>query len=293
MRPDQSPFFSVDVISNDQLHSLPRGFFTREYRRDHFEIIWIQKGKGSLEVNNVRHAIDNQSIYCGGPGQLQRLHSEDQIHGMVISFSESFIQEGYEEGTGILTTEMLNEFLRFTAIEMNDTVACEFSALVDKMNSELMSGHELKNDILRFYLRIVLIHIQRQLLLGSSSAALSGVSFLVKRFLTQIEHDFVEKKSVSDYASQLCVTPNYLNQMVKKHLGETAGYFIRKRIITEAKRKARHSELNMKEIAFLLGFDSEAHFSVFFKNYAGMNFSDYKKITKGPLGISYQQAMAT
>jgi AraC family transcriptional activator of pobA len=33
----------------------------------------------------------------------------------------------------------------------------------------------------------------------------------------------------------------------------------------------------MKEIAYFLGFCDMAHFSKFFKNTTGMNFSDFKK----------------
>jgi AraC family transcriptional regulator, transcriptional activator of pobA len=33
----------------------------------------------------------------------------------------------------------------------------------------------------------------------------------------------------------------------------------------------------MKETAYLLGFDDLAHFSKFFKNLAGINYSDFRK----------------
>jgi AraC family transcriptional activator of pobA len=33
----------------------------------------------------------------------------------------------------------------------------------------------------------------------------------------------------------------------------------------------------MKEIAFQLGFDDVAHFSKFFKNVSGLNFTEYRK----------------
>jgi AraC-like DNA-binding protein len=33
----------------------------------------------------------------------------------------------------------------------------------------------------------------------------------------------------------------------------------------------------MKEIAYHLGFSDSAHFSKFFKNTTGMNFTDFKK----------------
>jgi AraC family transcriptional activator of pobA len=45
----------------------------------------------------------------------------------------------------------------------------------------------------------------------------------------------------------------------------------------EAKRQAIHANVSMKEIAYLLGFEDHSHFSKYFKNNSGMNFSSFKK----------------
>ena len=81
---------------------------------------------------------------------------------------------------------------------------------------------------------------------------------------------------MSGYAAQLFVTANYLNKIVKKCTGFSAGHHIRQRVVLEAKRMARYSDTNMKEIAYDLGFLDSAHFSKFFKSGAGSNFSDFK-----------------
>jgi len=44
------------------------------------------------------------------------------------------------------------------------------------------------------------------------------------------------------------------------------------------KRKAKHSGSGMKEIAYYPGFEDMAHFSKFFKNKSGMNFTDFKRL---------------
>ena len=60
---------------------------------------------------------------------------------------------------------------------------------------------------------------------------------------------------------------NYLNEIIKKTTGYSAGYHIRQRVVLEAKRKAAYSDSCMKEIAYHLGFCDIAHFSKFFKEY--------------------------
>lgn len=86
---------------------------------------------------------------------------------------------------------------------------------------------------------------------------------------------------VTDYADELIVTPNYLNEVIKKITGFPASHHIQQRIVLEAKRQAAYSNLSMKEVAYQLGFDDMAHFSKFFKNASGQSFTDFKKALVG------------
>jgi AraC-like DNA-binding protein len=91
-----------------------------------------------------------------------------------------------------------------------------------------------------------------------------------------LENNFIQKRSVSAYAKELFVTPNYLNYMVKKSSGYPASHHIRHRIILEAKRKIRNTGTPMKQVAYELGFEDLSHFSKFFKKVSGINFTSFK-----------------
>jgi AraC-like DNA-binding protein len=64
---------------------------------------------------------------------------------------------------------------------------------------------------------------------------------------------------------------------VREVSGFTASYHIQQRIILEAKRRAIFEGNSLKEIAYGLGFCDPAHFSKYFKNSAGRNFTDFRK----------------
>lgn len=100
---------------------------------------------------------------------------------------------------------------------------------------------------------------------------------LVQQFMSLLEKHYKTEKMVAGYASLLSVTPNYLNEIIKKTTGYSAGHHIRQRVVLEAKRQATYSDHCMKQIGYYLGFDDTAHFSKFFKNAAGINFTDFKK----------------
>jgi AraC family transcriptional activator of pobA len=106
---------------------------------------------------------------------------------------------------------------------------------------------------------------------------------MVRKFMNLLKRNFVKQKLVIEYAGQLCVTPNYLNRVVKKVTGLTASHHIQQQIIMEAKRQAMYSQVSMKEIAYGLGFDNLAHFSKYFKTNSGINFTDFKRQAKDHL----------
>jgi YesN/AraC family two-component response regulator len=100
---------------------------------------------------------------------------------------------------------------------------------------------------------------------------------VVSQFMEHLNKHFVTKKLVSDYADDLCISPNYLNTIIKKVTGFPVSHHIQQCIIREAKCRALQSGAMMKEIAYDLGFNDLAHFSKFFKNYSGTSFSSFMK----------------
>jgi AraC-like DNA-binding protein len=122
-----------------------------------------------------------------------------------------------------------------------------------------------------------MIYFSRNIKESGANTFQSREGELTRKFMNLLKSKFIQQKMVSDYAGQLCVTPNYLNRTVKKTTGFPASHHIQQQIILEAKRKAIYSTESMKEIAYELGFDNMAHFSKFFKNNCGMNFTNFKK----------------
>ena len=122
-----------------------------------------------------------------------------------------------------------------------------------------------------------MIYLSRQVENEKKASFNSRKMELVHVFYALLDRHFATKKMVRDYADILAVTPSYLNDTVKEVSGFTASYHIQQRIVLEAKRRAIYEGDSMKEIAYHLGFCDPAHFSKYFKNSSGTNFTDFKK----------------
>ena len=72
--------------------------------------------------------------------------------------------------------------------------------------------------------------------------------------------------TVSQIASQMNLSPNYLSALLKAVSGQSTQQHIHNKLIEVAKEKLSTTELSVSEIAFELGFEHPTSFSKLFKN---------------------------
>jgi AraC-like DNA-binding protein len=78
-------------------------------------------------------------------------------------------------------------------------------------------------------------------------------------------------RTASEFADQLNVHVNHLNRAIKITTQKTTSQFIAERVLQEAKIMLRHSNWNVGEIAYSLGFNELTHFNNFFKKHVNLS----------------------
>ncbi|MCG2617429.1 helix-turn-helix transcriptional regulator [Terrimonas sp. NA20] len=247
------------------------------HRHNYYVVIWVKKGTGVHLIDLDKFELQDNTVYCISPGQVHLLKQNGDAEGYVISFTNDFM--GTEESNLelLFSSGLFNTFSQSPVIKVEKDLADELDDTVHRMMKEFANFYILRSEILRGFLKIFLIYLTRQFEKSSQQPAQSKNIDLMRRFLASLEKNYTTKRMVTDYADELVVTPNYLNEVVKKVSGFPASHHIQQRIILEAKRQAAYSGVTMKEVAYHLGFDDMAHFSKFFKNASGLSFTDFKK----------------
>lgn len=247
------------------------------HKQNYLEIIWITKGSGCLIIDLDRHDLKANSIFCVTPGQLHQLKTDEDTEGYILTFTESFLCLGDQEYDLTYNSGLFQAFSRSAGIYIDEEIAMEMNSIIVKMIKECHNVYLFRTEILRRYLKIFLIYLTRQFQGPLQTTMQTRNLELMERFKSLVEVHFKSHRKVADYARLLTVTPNYLNEIVKKISGYPASYHIRQRIVLEAKRRAAYSDVCMKEVAWYLGFSDIAHFSKFFKNTTGTTYSDFKR----------------
>jgi AraC family transcriptional regulator, transcriptional activator of pobA len=244
----------------------------------HYEIIWILKGEGTRWLNLEKQRVPEGSICCIKPNLCHKLEVEGILAGFSLSFNESFLGIGDHEIESGYRSALISVFEGEQPLLTDPATSADMQEVTEKLLWEFNNADLFRTEILRRYLKVFLVYLARQFgQANSGQFPQKRTVDLVERFFALLTRDFGIKRTVSDYAGQLFVTPNYLNEMVKKNTGHSAGYHIRQRIILEVKRMVTFAGASTKEVAYTLGFSDMAHFSRFFKQNAGLNFSDFKK----------------
>ncbi len=103
---------------------------------------------------------------------------------------------------------------------------------------------------------------------------------LTRQFMLLVEQHYQETCSLTEYAMMLHVTTGVLIETVRRSLGQPAGQIIRERLLLEAKRLLRYSDLPVAEIAARLNFEDPSYFSRFFKDKTGFSPSEFRTMTQ-------------
>ncbi len=96
-------------------------------------------------------------------------------------------------------------------------------------------------------------------------------------FLRLVPIHFTKHHDVGFYASQLCITPRYLSQIVRNVSGRTVIDYINQMLLMEASYLLQQTSLPIADIAVRLHFSETASFTRFFTRTKGINPSEYRR----------------
>jgi AraC-like DNA-binding protein len=155
------------------------------------------------------------------------------------------------------------------------------------MMEEINYDYAYKYDVLR-NLVFELIHSAMKmqpanLSVNQHSNASGRISSL---FLELLERQFpIENsrqrfslRSAADFANQLTIHVNHLNRALKETTQKTTSEVIAERLLQEAKILLKHTDWNISEIAYSLGFEEPAHFNNFFKKNIQLTPSQFRTV---------------
>lgn len=235
------------------------------HRNDNYFFIVSEQGYASMNIDfNVVKFIE-RDIYFAAPGQVQDDVRANECDYWYIEVATSLIPKEY-----ITVFENASPFQGTRNMDAEEFKQCQtilhLLAQQFACNPDSVYYKQIMQELLQAFLCV----IARKYVNINATNNISRPQQITRDFKRLVEENIKLEKSPSYYAEMLNISEAYLNEVVKRITGFTVGYWIRCYIILEAKRLLIHTELNIKEIAYSLGYDNYTYFSRLFKQAAGL-----------------------
>jgi AraC-like DNA-binding protein len=252
-------------------------------RRDFYKISLV-RGRTVYHYADKSIEADGTALMFFNPNVPYTYESlKDDRSGYFCIFKESFFTESLRTN--------INELPMFAtgskpAYMLNKTQDKHVSAIFKKMLDEINSDYKFKYDLLRNYVTEMIhyaLKMQPSEMLYQHTDANARITaifteLLERQFPIETPHQRFTMRSARDFADKLAVHVNHLNRAIRETTGKTTTDHIAERLLGEAKALLKHTNWNIAEISYSLGFEEPAHFNNFFKKHTSSTPSSYRVV---------------
>jgi AraC family transcriptional activator of pobA len=277
--PDDQAFDFIHIETIASRSSVHDWTIRAHRHRNLFQILLIERGGGDMTYEAAIAPFSAPAVIAVPPTVAHGFRFAPQItDGWVVSFTEDVADAlGARSGEGAARLKALAaEPIVPLADPAEGTRLAHLCADLYEEAFLAREGHRLAT---RGLLALIAVEVAR---LAASRARTGAVTLAptdvtVDALRRLVEDHFRRERYIAFYAARLAMTPDRLNDHVKRAIGVTAGHLIRQRMLTEAKRQLVFTNQAITEISYDLGFSDPSHFARFFRKNTGMTPQGFRE----------------
>nr|WP_321411882.1 helix-turn-helix transcriptional regulator [uncultured Carboxylicivirga sp.] len=272
----EQPFLLVSELQ--QLCSAARDANNTEHSHDFYTIYLLKEGDVNYSTAHLSEKIPTPGLLFIGPGILHRMEIAPTSMGSTVIFNNAFIN--LEQSTFFKDLPFFSDDQIYSLLPLTSKSADEYENLILMMKNEYNGELNGNGLLLKNFLNVLLLKAQHQLHespLHSGASIPSSHHSTLLQFKKLLGEQFTQTRQVADYAQQLNIQPECLNEVTKDLAGITASELIRNKILNETRKLLFTTNLSFKEIALQLGFEDTAYFSRYFKKHTGQTMKEFRQ----------------
>lgn len=237
------------------------------HRDDYYMFLFLESGSATFAVDFEEIQLCEKSIFYIRPGQIHFASSIHNARGWFLAIDAMLIQNDYKNLFG-------QQFSTQECLCINDDMMRKMRQAAHLLHSSLEANQKLfsKNiisNLANVFIGFIAEQYAQQLVNLQHNQSRS--TLIVYQFRDLLAKHFKSIKSPSQYAQMLNYSLSHLNELVKNFTGSPVSYWIHQQVILEAKRMLYYTDMDVKEIAFKLGYEDHTYFSRLFSKIAGIS----------------------
>lgn len=248
--------------------------------------VFLKQGTGcTLRYGREVYDYQEGSIVCFAPGQTVTVEYQDGeraswkallfhpdlLFGTPLAERmRTYSYFGYDQREALHVSDGERRILEDTL----EHIQSEMEHAVDRHSQQLLTVYVqlILDYCLRFYDRQFITRRK------ANSKLITRFECLLDDYLHSERLRRDGQPSVAWCAGELCLSPNYFGDLIRKELGSTAKEVITRKIIDLAKQELRSTDLPVGAIADRLAFSSVSHFTRLFKAQTGQTPTAFRTL---------------
>lgn len=271
----------ISIVNCDKMKPIRQG--RRLYNL--YAVLLKDTECGTMKYGRGKYDYEKGTVLFVAPGQVIGVEDDGKLHqpaGWALIFHPEFLHgtplarsiKGYSYFSYNADEALhLSEQERKIITECMEKIQAELLHPTDKHSKSLIADNVklLLDYCIRFYDRQF---ISRENL---NSDVLARFEALLDGYFRSGKPAAEGIPTVQYCADKLCLSPNYLSDLLKKETGESALKHIRRKTLNLAKEKLFNTKKPVSAIAYELGFQYPQHFSRWFKKQTGRTPNEYRR----------------
>ena len=245
------------------------------YRLQEGRIAIITNGRARVLINLIEYIFRANYISLIAPGSIiQIIETSQDFDAHMMAIEHNFLPvSGKEEFFAHFLQRKKNLLLPLTTTEQVQ-IENFITVMWDVLQEPVFRKEVIQHLLAGLLYNIEYIAKNKG---QSESSPLTHQNDIFQRFISLVNTYSKTERNVSFYADKLCLTPRYLNTVIRQASQQTVMDWINQSIILEAKVLLKHSNRLVYQISDELNFPNPSFFSKFFKRMTGMTPQEYQK----------------
>lgn len=256
---------------------------TNLFAIDAFAIGYTTHGTSVFEFNNVPYQLKPGIIFILAPTHTCRLIKCTDDYEAKLLLLDSNGHNLSVHLNYLVKSERWTQTYFYPILELNPEQSKRMKTCLDRIVEEI-NRPECPNRTAILRLATTWHHVEldnimqeNQKTITDNNKPLTRQQILARQLYRLIVNNYRKEHQVKFYSEQMCLTPQYLNQITNAIFGKTLSDIIASLLFSTARSMILASEMSIQEIANELNFADQASFSKFIKKTAGMSPSEMRK----------------
>jgi AraC-like DNA-binding protein len=263
------------ISSGNSILKFPK----KSFRIDFYAFCICLAGNIELEIDNNTYNINQNGFLISAPSTIIKFKKVSKDFRMkLLFFSKDYLLKNIANPF-IIDKMNLFRYGSYNILEADIQQAVPLYAFLDYLKIKTSIKGKFTEEIIRTIIFNLLLEIAEIVSLegGDSKENKKKKKELFLKFDELVKENILLYKDVGFYAKQLCISDKYLIEVVKKATGKTPHQIIDEALLKEAYVMLGNPGYSITQIADLLQFSSVSAFGRFFKKYASISPTEYRR----------------